>query len=451
MMARIKHEFSSRLPRDITLVRPTSDTYYDGTGVQRTAGVDVPRFGYQQITLKSLGLYVGPSDSVMYVNADQLEGEHTIEIHFHIPTNRSADSYILHFTNDDDSDHFDFLYNASKKWQLLVRSNGVLVADIQSAIKNDIIGYHRAAILLSPNNHRLYIDGELVGSDDTGAAPGHYTLGCLGQSGDLDKRLDGSVLRINVWPPRPHEHMLRMVSNVPIDPTHITAHIGRYDVGLSTLTTDVGVDSMSDLSNESNHATQSSGSAQPILVLNQHNGLPILRFDGTDDYMIADGAASYFAGEDTPFSIFMVAKLNVVVNGDRLWGTGHSVNVEPHMSGNVRFDTDSIRFRRRDDGNTNVNVDDGVAPETSNFHIFGWVFHGQTVDIYRDNVKVVDGAAINVGALTTDFFTIGAHRRASISSFGAFDFGAMDIFDRVLTAEEIAGELLTINARWAIY
>lgn len=69
----------------------------------------------------------------------------------------------------------------------------------------------------------------------------------------------------------------------------------------STRTIDTGVSQLSDKSGNGNHLLQATGSLQPTVSAGEKNGLDMLKFDGTDDYLETAGA---FAS--TNLTVFVV-------------------------------------------------------------------------------------------------------------------------------------------------
>lgn len=69
------------------------------------------------------------------------------------------------------------------------------------------------------------------------------------------------------------------------------------------------VTTWSDLSGNGNDATQATASKRPVYKVNIINGRPVVRFDGTDDFM----AAPTGARPPTSYTVFIVAAINNLV------------------------------------------------------------------------------------------------------------------------------------------
>jgi hypothetical protein len=76
------------------------------------------------------------------------------------------------------------------------------------------------------------------------------------------------------------------------------------DASVLTLSNNTAVSSWTDSSGNGYHATQSTGISQPIFKTNIINGKPIVRYDGTDDFLISpNGAISGISTDATVFSV----------------------------------------------------------------------------------------------------------------------------------------------------
>lgn len=69
-----------------------------------------------------------------------------------------------------------------------------------------------------------------------------------------------------------------------------------------------------DQSGNGNHASQSTASYQPTFVANQLNGKPVLRFDGSNDFL-----NGILIESSTKIAIFCVAKISSYDNIDRIY------------------------------------------------------------------------------------------------------------------------------------
>jgi hypothetical protein len=85
-----------------------------------------------------------------------------------------------------------------------------------------------------------------------------------------------------------------------------------------------------DQSGNNNDATQSSASAKPTYQTNELNGKPIVRWDGTDDYMTLGDVAALDFGTNN-FSVFIVVKATAdekaILVKDNFAGDGNGIYI----------------------------------------------------------------------------------------------------------------------------
>lgn len=452
-MTRIRTEMSSRLPRGVTLKRAVSANYIDPAGVQQTAGVDIPRFDVHPISLRGLGLLIEDQDNVTFDDPGLFNGEHTFEVEFYIPSNRLTDSVVFDFSDATGDNRAVLLYRSDLIWHFHVYNGGVRVANVESAPQADIVGWHRAAVLVSPNNFKFYLDGAFVGDDTNGPVPGEYTIGCLGQAYTSDSRLVGTIMRMEIGPALEPAALLRFVSDLPpAEPGQVGGVLADWDVSAMAAGATSQID---DQSVAARHLTQATAINQPVVVTSAQNGLSAARFDGVNDWMAADSLGDLLDGTDTPWSIAIVCRLNVLtgISGDTWWSLGHSAQQNQRMRTTIREpnDEDSVRFQIRDDVGATQNIDDGAETLDTNFHLYIFIYDGTAYTQYKDGVKVVDAVSADHGQQTYDQFTVGAYRRGSPQSWANYDLGQMRVYDHELTTSEINTLGLELNGKWAIY
>lgn len=141
----------------------------------------------------------------------------------------------------------------------------------------------------------FYANGLWLGSDSsnpysvawTNAIPGTFAL-----TAAVTDNLGSKVYSSAVY-----------VTNT-LSPTNISGLRIWLDAGAGVTTNGAGnVSQWSDQSGKANHATQGTGSAQPLFVTNVLNSRPVIRFDGTNDQLVL---ANYTA--TNTFSVYVVAR-----------------------------------------------------------------------------------------------------------------------------------------------
>jgi hypothetical protein len=176
------------------------------------------------------------------------------------------------------------------------------------------------------------------------------------------------------------------------DPTDIAGLTAWYkaDAGTSSVVDNTAISQWDDQSGNADHATQATGAAQPTYQTNELNGEPIVRFDGTDDFMDASGVS-----ESQPNTIFLVAK-SATGSSSRTALDGISSRQAIYQAG----DTITVYA-----GTAESSM--GTSWGTTNFHVVTLVFNGAS------SSGRVDGAAVtlspaNPGANALTGLRIGA-------------------------------------------
>jgi hypothetical protein len=126
---------------------------------------------------------------------------------------------------------------------------------------------------------------------------------------------------------------------------------------------------------------QASGSLQPTLVLEELNGRPVVRFDGTNDCI---GKAPLASSLEQPFTIFAVMK-------DR--ETGEAADTAYYFGGNNVYDATNrfhfLNYYSPSPDNVRMWAGNSFHSFTrdSNWHIFTLVFNTATSSAFRDGVE----------------------------------------------------------------
>jgi hypothetical protein len=134
-----------------------------------------------------------------------------------------------------------------------------------------------------------------------------------------------------------YENAAPLIEAPPWTPSEISTDLWLDASDSSTITIATGVSQWLDKSGKNNHASQGSGTLQPIIISNGQNGLNIIRFDGSNDtlshplsitgesssvFVVANkrsggGAYAYYIGTSPANGQF---KNNLLVNGGTTWG-----------------------------------------------------------------------------------------------------------------------------------
>jgi hypothetical protein len=155
-------------------------------------------------------------------------------------------------------------------------------------------------------------------------------------------------------------------------------------------------------------ALQATAGSRPLYKTNIQNGLPMLLFDASNDFLALDALASLFTGEDKPFTFLAATKAVSTAGTQRILSFGKAAGDTPFTS----VDTAAhYGVQRRDDANVSAVQSAGGVQDTA-CHILSVRFDGTTVTVRVDGVQVASGA-LNVGTMTLDKVSLGALIRSS--------------------------------------
>lgn len=227
--------------------------------------------------------------------------------------------------------------------------------------------------------------------------------------------------------------ILNVQGGVPFVPTNIAGCQLWLDAAdADTISIGTGVSQWDDKSGQGNNATQTLGANQPSYQLAVQNGLNVIRFDGSNDYLLANSLASALTGNDTPYSfLFAFSKNNSNVLGDILDATNF-ITGQSYIINRFQNDAKIQFFRRREAGSPDVNVKTTLSYDT-NFSILEIYFTGTNLTVYYDNTIYINNASLDTDSLTLTYVIIGAIVNTFAPTGSAF-FGG-DI-----------GEILSYNA-----
>jgi len=180
----------------------------------------------------------------------------------------------------------------------------------------------------------------------------------------------------------------------------------------STVTGSGGVAVWSDLSGNGNDATQGTTANQPQTGTRTENGLNVLDFDGSNDYMILPSALYTLSdGNNTIVTIF---RTDSTITDQRLV-SGSDDGANSRVMQRLNSGS-SIQLRNTSGGST---VSLSTSYDTTNVHILVQRRSGSTLQGYYDGSTVTgSGVAQNVGGISS--FILGSQPGAS----GSFLEGA---------------------------
>ncbi len=180
-----------------------------------------------------------------------------------------------------------------------------------------------------------------------------------------------------------------------------------------------------DQSGNSSDLVQATPTNRPSYQTNEQNSLPIVRFDGNDNYM--DYALPEAA---QPNTIFVAGGYVTTAHGDRIFSST-GADTKRHILYNV---------------SSFYNIYAGVTvvgpTAATGFKVYSTLFNGAS-SYLRINTDETTG---NVGAFPLDGFRLGASNAGS--GFGELDIGEVILYT---TDEAYADNESGLNTKWAIY
>jgi hypothetical protein len=164
-----------------------------------------------------------------------------------------------------------------------------------------------------------------------------------------------------------------------------------------------------------------------------------LFFDGSDDFLSANGLASVVQGDDTPFTIIAVSSPRDIAANGHIWSFGNSLGTNYYHFLMYGFSSSKIEVGRRGISS----ADSKLLTATNNFsnkltNIISQIFDGQTGNIFTDG-SLNGSGDLNIDTMATnsDLFTIGAFGRSTYSSYLKGNISALYVFDKALTEQDL--------------
>jgi hypothetical protein len=231
-------------------------------------------------------------------------------------------------------------------------------------------------------------------------------------------------------------------------PSGITGLVARYDAQdlTSIAVSGSNVTQWNDLSGNGFHATQATGTRQPLSGTRTINGKNALDFDGTNDFLINAGIASSFTGEDKPYTIFMVS------TSDTTAGTLTSWSIASTSDGRNRIFTNGNALISGDNANTEVALTITGSYNTNN-QFLTWRSSGLNFTGYINTTLTNTGTAYNQGTINLNTASIGTLRNSDFSNGVQFWnglIGEVIYYNRQLTTDEVALVHGYLGSRWGI-
>lgn len=192
------------------------------------------------------------------------------------------------------------------------------------------------------------------------------------------------------------------------------------------------VSSATDFSGNSRHATQGTAAKQPTFLSGIQNGLPVMRFDGSNDGLVTPSitwvgvqVSVFMVCSISPISVSIVAELSTNFNASSAWMV--SINANKTEVGH-RLSAAYAVF-------------DSTATATGAWHVLDYVGDGGLATNEASGWVDGDGAGTRPFNSNTAGVNFSAHPiyiggRGAASFFTQMDMGELLVFDRALSQAE---------------
>jgi hypothetical protein len=199
-----------------------------------------------------------------------------------------------------------------------------------------------------------------------------------------------------------------------------------------------------DKSGNNRHATQATAASRP--TVGSQNGRTALTFDGSADYLSADGAATVFDGTDAPWTVLAAIDMNSTANSVP-WSVSRNDLYSSRYLARIASGTWSHLFT--DQGSVSKTLSTGT-PVSLDPSILTVTKHGATATISVLGAPVLAGADAS-GTQTSTRFTIGAHNNlGGVVSFSSVTGLELLAYNRALTTSERRRVESYLARRWGI-
>lgn len=238
--------------------------------------------------------------------------------------------------------------------------------------------------------------------------------------------------------------------------------VGWYEVKASLVTQSAGlVSNLANLvSGGANPLVQATSTAQPTFEAAGWGagGRDSLVFDGTGDFLSANGLGAGRAGSDQPFTVLWLGQILTLgssASQRNIWGFGNTADDMPQHDLRLPDSTiNTLAAVRRDSASVSKVKNAATAPTTSRV-LYADVFTGTRGKHWTNGVLdanldagVTSSSDLDVGTLTgLNTFTLGAIMRTGISGFVNMRFAAMLVYSGALSDLEVreASHYLTMG------
>lgn len=175
------------------------------------------------------------------------------------------------------------------------------------------------------------------------------------------------------------------------------------------------------------------------------NGLPMVLFDGVNDFLTCNPLVGYFDGEDAALTVAIVLKKVTNSGTDTVWAAANSATTTPLWQA---YTAANHGISKRDDAAILQNPSGGTTD--TNAHVLIWRMNGTTVDMWDNGTQIITAGAHNVGVLTLDRFALGAKVTTTTSQYHDGYVGEFVVYENALSAANLTLLQAGLRGKWGV-
>lgn len=183
---------------------------------------------------------------------------------------------------------------------------------------------------------------------------------------------------------------------------------------------------------------EGAGASPDYTTLQAPSGKAAVLFDGSTDYFTADGVASVFSGTDKAYTLVTVLRNTGTAADQRCWFSyAKTGSTNPFVY--LRRSTAQAINNKTDDAGSAATVATASAFSGSNvWYVWTEMTTGTAVSKWRNDTKIADAVAQDVGAFTCNVVRIGVqYYNGSYYNYWDNGIAAMLLMNRVATIAEL--------------
>lgn len=213
------------------------------------------------------------------------------------------------------------------------------------------------------------------------------------------------------------------------------------------------VTTWNDSSGQGNNATQATAAKKPTYQTNELNGKPIVRFDGTDDFLAT--ASNFLGAGNPPTTIFIAGKITTLTSGPAWINIGANPRAANLDEYRTMVESDGSIYQSNivnDRATANGTITTGVW-NIITYRIAAGAFSSSNPEFYKNGTSQAstEGTGVSTPNLGTGATHIGANNEAVPGQFLDGDLTEIIVYDSALSTANRQSVENYLNGRYAIF